>query len=1194
MIIRSSRNISSFAALAASLCLAAARGDGQVLGWGSDQFAEQPPLPATVLPFVKVSAGTAHSAALRADGAILCFGMQADGRCDVPAGLGPCKAVAAGGSHSAAVRVNGLVACWGSNVAQQCNVPSSLGACRDVAAGSAHTLALRVDGSVMAWGSNASGQATVPKEAIASAAIAAGGSHSVALLASGAVVCWGSNANGQSTVPAGLPACKAIAAGTSHTVVLRVDGTVQAWGSNANGQCNVPAVGGGCLAISAGGSHSGALVSDGTFLGWGSNAYGQAGAGPAGLGPCVALSGGGGHTMAIRRDGSLRCFGAGSVDTGQSPNYGQSIVPADLGSVASMAGGGFHAVARRGDGSVVCWGSNTSGQSTVPANLPAAIAVVAGSAHTAALRPNGTAVAWGDNSFGQTTVPIALGACTAISANAAGNHTVVLRANGSAAAWGANSAGQSSVPAGLGSLAAVAAGGFHSMALRADGTVACWGSNTFGQCAPPIALSDALRIVCGGYHSVALRTGGSVTCWGRNGNGQCTVPAGLGACVEVAAGVNHTVALRADGTVACWGANASGQSAVPPNLASVSGIAAGGFSTYAILDTEASGCGSSGAPGLATLAVSGSVWENVGVWQWSNSGPRVPGAQSAVDLGAYGSVAAGCDARAGTLQLRGGTSLLVRVDASAPAGGETGAISVSGQARLAGRIWVIGTGGTALPDDLFIPVLDAGDAVGSFDIIQSTLPAPAGKFLTLVPTPGLGAGGYALALLPLPGSGGSPSSTQPGGFDGVAVAAEAMDWDGDGDDDLALAVDFGPTLPGRLQVLLNAGGNLDGANSVIRATPPQPTCLAVGQLDADGKTDAAAGFASDNTVRTYYNASPATSPPFNAGTPIQLSSTPLSLVIDDAVPFMPTGGSVIVGTSSSTVQSYSAGSGSLVSAVSVPASPGTIGKRGTVVATGGSASESLDPVSQPGALVRIVQGPGGTLSVAQVVPVPGIPVLLDFADIDGDGSAEVVTANASPSAPEAGGALPVLTLFRGQAAGFGDAVPIEPTGASEGLDVMLVDADADGDRDIVSVHVTSGTQSAATVLRIDLDPTLPQPPLTIGAESALPATQPVLAARGNLDGTGGEDVFLVDDSPVSSFQGGTSYAAAVRPFRFVDAAACVADFDGSGQVDGADLTVLLSYWGYRDTPADLDASGIVDGADLGMLFSAWGPCPGGK
>jgi len=51
------------------------------------------------------------------------------------------------------------------------------------------------------------------------------------------------------------------------------------------------------------------------------------------------------------------------------------------------------------------------------------------------------------------------------------------------------------------------------------------------------------------------------------------------------------------------------------------------------------------------------------------------------------------------------------------------------------------------------------------------------------------------------------------------------------------------------------------------------------------------------------------------------------------------------------------------------------------------------------------------------------------------------------------------------------------------------------------------------------------------------------------------------------------------------------DLDGNGQVDGADLGLLLSSWGTcpgTPCPADLDTNGNVNGADLGMLLSAWG------
>jgi hypothetical protein len=51
---------------------------------------------------------------------------------------------------------------------------------------------------------------------------------------------------------------------------------------------------------------------------------------------------------------------------------------------------------------------------------------------------------------------------------------------------------------------------------------------------------------------------------------------------------------------------------------------------------------------------------------------------------------------------------------------------------------------------------------------------------------------------------------------------------------------------------------------------------------------------------------------------------------------------------------------------------------------------------------------------------------------------------------------------------------------------------------------------------------------------------------------------------------------------------CVADFDGNGLVDGADLGVLIASWG---TPVgDLDDDGATGGSDLGILLATWGPC----
>ncbi len=54
---------------------------------------------------------------------------------------------------------------------------------------------------------------------------------------------------------------------------------------------------------------------------------------------------------------------------------------------------------------------------------------------------------------------------------------------------------------------------------------------------------------------------------------------------------------------------------------------------------------------------------------------------------------------------------------------------------------------------------------------------------------------------------------------------------------------------------------------------------------------------------------------------------------------------------------------------------------------------------------------------------------------------------------------------------------------------------------------------------------------------------------------------------------------------------CTGDLDGSGNVDAADLAILIAAWGQTASPANLDGMGTVDAADLAILIAAWGPCP---
>lgn len=55
---------------------------------------------------------------------------------------------------------------------------------------------------------------------------------------------------------------------------------------------------------------------------------------------------------------------------------------------------------------------------------------------------------------------------------------------------------------------------------------------------------------------------------------------------------------------------------------------------------------------------------------------------------------------------------------------------------------------------------------------------------------------------------------------------------------------------------------------------------------------------------------------------------------------------------------------------------------------------------------------------------------------------------------------------------------------------------------------------------------------------------------------------------------------------------CPGDFNGDGQVDGADFGFILAAWGTcGGCPEDLNGDGEVNGADVGLVLSVWGACP---
>ncbi len=326
----------------------ALKSDGTILSWGwdadgqlGDNIALEPKAtPVAVNPasgIVAIAAGGNHSLALKSDGTVLAWGRDNAGQLgndlaleDKPkpvsvSGLTNIIAISAGYAHSLALKSNGTVYAWGDDADGQLGddpvlleqpVPVLVSGVNNVvaiAAGGSHSLALKSDGTVLAWGNDASGQlgndaafgnkrtAEAVSDATGIVAVSAGASHSLALKSDGTLLSWGSDENGElgndpalakqptPVVVRGSSGIIAMAGGRGHSIALKSDGTMLAWGNDQYGQLGddtaldsqatpkAVAVAEGVVAIAAGNRHSLALKQNGTMLAWGADLNGELG-----------------------------------------------------------------------------------------------------------------------------------------------------------------------------------------------------------------------------------------------------------------------------------------------------------------------------------------------------------------------------------------------------------------------------------------------------------------------------------------------------------------------------------------------------------------------------------------------------------------------------------------------------------------------------------------------------------------------------------------------------------------------------------------------------------------------------------------------------------------------------------------------------------------------------------------------------
>lgn len=102
---------------------------------------------------------------------------------------------------------------------------------------------------------------------------------------------------------------------------------------------------------------------------------------------------------------------------------------------------------------------------------------------------------------------------------------------------------------------------------------------------------------------------------------------------------------------------------------------------------------------------------------------------------------------------------------------------------------------------------------------------------------------------------------------------------------------------------------------------------------------------------------------------------------------------------------------------------------------------------------------------------------------------------------------------------------------------------------------------------------------------------PYLASKGAMVSGWGDLVVWPISGSGTTYAGRGDFQHTNRAFIATGPASCPADLTDDGEINGADLGVLLSQWGPGSfVSADLDNDGRVDGADLGLLLSGWGPC----
>ncbi|MFO0682365.1 MAG: MopE-related protein [Sandaracinus sp.] len=421
----------------------------------------------------RTASGSGTACALRATGAVVCWGSGVNGRIGdggttsraVPtavSGLTDAVAIGGAGTHTCAQRASGAVVCWGSADSGQLGdgtdttevpfaVPvSGIGDAVEISGSNAHFCARRAGGSVLCWGGigplgdgSTSASATPVAVSGLTDAIDLGSTQDAtcAVRSGGAIACWGQGPLGDGssyqTTPVavtGIADARSISDGVSfpggggHFCVRRAGNALACWGTNGSGQLG-----------------NGATMDSPTPV-----------ATSFSIADATGLTTGSAHTCASRTAGTVSCWGNSvSLGNGTSASF-VPVLATGLADAVEVSSGSFHTCARSSTGVVRCWGYNQQGQlgdgttsdRPTPTASPISDAISLGvyDQTSCAVRADGTVACWGDGAggalgglrlpdFSTAAVPV-VGVSGATSVDCASGSCCALLASGAVSCWG--------------------------------------------------------------------------------------------------------------------------------------------------------------------------------------------------------------------------------------------------------------------------------------------------------------------------------------------------------------------------------------------------------------------------------------------------------------------------------------------------------------------------------------------------------------------------------------------------------------------------------------------------------------------------------------------------------------------------------------------------------------------------------------